>query len=187
MRMSMLITLFATLLAGTAASANETLIKTATGSAIACVPMSSTSTVPPWEQTHGKVQHRGSSTENVVLFCHVAMESIDLVTDISPPFFAFVSWPKVMTIKYVDPDESGRGSSILAELKFADDAGNMVDMAVADSDAQGAGTGIRTMDAAITGFPDGKLTFTKGHLFVQLTIKRTSTGLLPAVYGYTLH
>jgi len=186
MRTSMLITLFATLLAGTTASAIETLSKTATGSAIACVPMSSTSTVPPWEQTHGKVQHRGSSTENVVLFCHVAMESIDLVTD-PPSSAAFVLWPKVMTIKYVDPDASGRGSSILAELKFADDAGNMVEMAVADSDAQGAGTGIRTMDADITGFPDRDLTFTKGHLFVQLTIKRTTTGLLPAVYGYMLH
>jgi hypothetical protein len=185
MRTSILLTLCSTLFASAPAFATEFITKTATGSAIACVPMSTTSTVPPWEQTHGKVYHRGSATENIVLFCHVAMESIDIVTDAGPG--GAISWPKVMTIKYVDPDASGRGSSILAELKYADDAGNMIEMAVADSNAQGAGTGIRTMDADISGFSEKELTFTKGHLYVQLTIKRTTTGLLPAVYGYTLH
>jgi hypothetical protein len=184
MRISILTTLAAVLLAGTTASAAEFINKIASGSAIACVPMSTFSTPPAWEQTHGKVYHRGSSTENIVLFCHVAMESIEIVTD--GPGSA-INWPKVMTIKYIDPDASGSQSSILAELKYADAAGNMVEMAVADSNAQGAGTGIRTMDANISGFSDKELTFSKGHLYVQLTIKRSNTSLHPAVYGYTLH
>lgn len=186
MRKLMLVSLCAAVLGGGPASAGEVLLKTASGSAIACVPMATTTTPPPWQQSHGKVYHRGSSTESIVLFCPVQMESIELVSDDGIPG-GQASWPKVMTIKYVDPDGPSAQASILAELKYADLAGNMVEMAVADSNAQGAGTGIRTMDAEISGFSDKEATFTKGHLYIQLTIKRSTSALLPAVYGYTLH
>ena len=154
--------------------------ESAVGSAIACVPLSSNTLPVPWVQTHGKVQHNTTSTNDIVLFCPV-----------QPSFLAYplnvqgyaVDPFTVMTIKYVDPDATGTQANVLAELKFADAAGNMVEVAVASSSAQtNGGTGITTMNANI-----GKFDLAGGHLFVQLTLHRTSTGLFPAVYGYSLH
>ena len=152
----------------------------AVGSAIACVPLSSNTLPVPWVQTHGKVQHNATSTSDIVLFCSVQPSFISYPTG-SPaggvePF-------TVMTIKYVDPDATGTQANVLAELKYADAGGNMVEVAVASSGSHtGGGTGITTMDANI-----GKYDLSGGHLFVQLTLHRTTTNLFPAVYGYTLH
>jgi hypothetical protein len=152
----------------------------AQGSAIACVPLTSATLPAPWVQTHGKVMHNATSTQDIVLFCQVAIDSISFPT---PTPGGLVEPLTVMTIKYVDPDATGTQSNVLAELKYADPAGNMVELAVASSSAQsGGGTGISTMDAKI-----GSIDRASGHLFVQLTLHRTSTGLFPAVYGFTLH
>lgn len=169
------------LFASSSASAQGVVIQEqAVGSAIACVPLSSNTLPVPWVQTHGKVQHNATSTTDIVLFCPV-----------QPSFISFPSGGQgvftqpftVMTIKYVDPDASGTQANILAELKYADAAGNMVEVAVASSSAQTNGsTGITTMNANL-----GKYDASAGQLFVQLTLHRTTSGLVPAVYGYTLH
>ena len=151
----------------------------AVGSAIACVPMSTATWPVPWVQTHGKVMHNASSTENIVLFCPVALSNIAFEQQ-----FGAVEVPTVFTIKYVDPDATGTAANVLAELKYADAAGNMVELAVASSSAQpNGGTGISTMDAKIARTD----VWGDGMIYVQLTLQRTRTGLYPAVYGYTLH
>jgi hypothetical protein len=152
----------------------------ASGSAIACVPMSSATWPVPWTQTHGKVIHNGTTTQDVVLFCPVAIDTIAIPS--GGPVGG--SQPMtVMTVKYVDPDGTGSQANVLAELKYADAAGNMVELAVASSSAQSSNaTGISTMDANISQTP-----VNGGHLFVQLTIHRTTSSLVPAVYGYSLH
>jgi hypothetical protein len=142
----------------------------------------STSTVPvPWVQTHGKVMHNTTSTQDIVLFCSVAISTATLPGGPNGGVYGIPL--SVMTVKYVDPDATGGQANVLAELKYADDAGNMVELAVASSSAQsGGGTGISTMDANISGLDKAK-----GQIFVQLTLHRTSTGLFPAVYGFNLH
>lgn len=152
----------------------------ASGSAIACVPMSSATWPVPWTQTHGKVVHNGTTTQDVVLFCPVAIDTIAIPTP--GPGYS-VAPLTVMTVKYVDPDGAGTQANVLAELKYADAAGNMVELAVASSSAQAGGaTGIATMDANIS-----QAQINGGQLFVQLTIHRTTSTLAPAVYGYELH
>jgi hypothetical protein len=142
--------------------------------------MSSATWPVPWAQTHGKVLHNGTTTQDVVLFCPVAIDSISIPNPGPGGSFSPLT---VMTVKYVDPDGTGTQANVLAELKFADAAGNMVELAVASSSAQANGsTGIATMDANIA-----QVDSSSGHLFVQLTIHRTTASLAPAVYGYSLH
>jgi hypothetical protein len=152
----------------------------AVGSAISCVPLSSNTLPVPWVQTHGKVLHNATSTTDIVLFCPVQPSFISYPS--GGPASGFEPFT-VMTIKYVDPDATGTQANVLAELKYADAAGDMVEVAVASSSAQtGGGTGITTMNANI-----GKFDLAGGHLFVQLTLHRTTTRLFPTVYGYSLH
>jgi hypothetical protein len=175
-----LATIAVSLFANSSAFAQGIIVtETAQGSAIACVPMSSPTLPVPWVQTHGKVQHNATSTTDIVLFCQVAITALSFPSNIQGVFGAGLT---VMTVKYVDPDGTGSGANVLAELKYADAGGNMIEEAVASSSTQSS-TGITTMDANITGsnFPSG------GQLFVQLTLHRTSTGLFPAVYGFELH
>lgn len=155
----------------------------ATGSAIACVPLSSNTLPVPWVQTHGKVMHNATSTENIVLFCPVSLSNIAIPSGTSA---GAVMWPTVFTVKYVDPDATGTVTNVLAELKYADAGGNMIELAVASSSAQqNGGTGISTMDAKIASTkPD---VWINGQVYVQLTLERTRTGVYPEVYGYSLH
>jgi hypothetical protein len=181
MRIFALAAALTSLLAASSASAQGVVIyERASGSAIACVPMSSATWPVPWAQTHGKVLHNGTTTQDVVLFCPVAIDSISIPTGTAAGGYSPAT---VMTVKYVDPDGTGTQANVLAELKYADAGGNMVELAVASSSAQTSGsTGIATMDANIA-----KGDYSSGHLFVQLTIHRTTAGLAPAVYGYSLH
>ncbi|HEY2747517.1 MAG TPA: hypothetical protein VGL86_22995 [Polyangia bacterium] len=154
--------------------------QSAMGSAIACVPLSSPTLPVPWVQTHGKVEHSATSTADIVLFCPVQISTLTIPL---PNPGGAIEPLTVFTVKYVDPDATGAEANVLAELKYADAAGNMVEVAVATSSAQsGGGTGITTMNASI-----GKLDLSQGQLFVQLTLHRTTTRLFPAVYGWTLH
>ena len=152
----------------------------ATGSAISCVPLASNTLPVPYVQTHGRVQHATSSVADVVLFCPVQLAATAIPI---PTPGGGIQSPKVMTIKYIDPDASGTGANVLAELKFADAGGNMIELAVVSSSTQGSGsTGITTMDVDISD-AIGKA---DGHLFVQLTLHRTDRSLFPTVFGYTL-
>lgn len=175
MRMTIIGALAALGMTSASRDASALIRYTARAAAITCVPMSTASTPPPWQQTHGKVYHRGSSLENVVLFCPVHWTAT-----YEPGREGEHLAPNVLEVKYVDPDGSGTQADVLAELKYADLSGNVVLLGVMASNQQGSHTGIRSVEV-----PIGDV-FVGHRLYVQLTLRRSNAGLFPAVYGFTL-
>jgi hypothetical protein len=169
-----------TLLAATSGSAQNVITtQRASASAITCTPMSTTSTVPPWSQTHGKVYHRGTAVEPITLFCPVHFEFMTVYT--GQVFGGFYK-PTLLTIKYIDPDASGSQAQVEASLKWVDSAGGVHVVGSLDSNLQGAGNGVKTMSLDVDAHE-----FNATQYYVQLSIKRSNTGLIPAVYGFDLH